>query len=129
MKGGTVLKERELNGGEADTTNNQMELLAAIHALEVLDRPSKITVVTDSNYVKNGMTAWIDKWKRNGWTRSKRKPVRNVELWRRLDEAQSRHEVSWKWVKGHSGHPENRRADALARDGMKPFRRHGTRAG
>jgi ribonuclease HI len=120
--GETVVKERELNGGEADTTNNRMELLAAISALEALDRPSRITVVTDSAYVKGGITAWLHGWKRNGWKTTTRKPVKNEDLWRRLDEAAARHEVTWEWVKGHAGHPENERADALARDGMKPFK-------
>ncbi|NQZ74469.1 MAG: ribonuclease HI, partial [Dinoroseobacter sp.] len=113
--GETILKERELNGGEPETTNNRMELLAAINALESLSRPSTITIVTDSQYVKNGVTSWIFGWKRNGWRTSAKKPVKNVELWQRLDEAQARHDVVWEWVKGHAGHPENERADALAR--------------
>ena len=117
-----VLKERELSGGEPETTNNRMELLAAIHALETLERPSKITVVTDSAYVKNGVTGWIYGWKANGWRTSNKKPVKNVELWQRLDEAQARHDVKWEWVKGHAGHPENERADELARAGMAPFK-------
>jgi ribonuclease HI len=120
--GEAVLKERELKGGEADTTNNRMELLAAIAALEALDRPSRITVVTDSAYVKGGITAWLHGWKRNGWKTTTRKPVKNEDLWRRLDEAAARHEVTWEWVKGHAGHPENERADELARAGMKPFK-------
>ncbi|SMX30806.1 ribonuclease HI [Actibacterium lipolyticum] len=122
IEGETVIKERELKGGEADTTNNRMELLASIHALESLARPSTITVVTDSAYVKNGVTSWIHGWKRNGWKTSNKKPVKNVELWQRLDEAQKRHQVTWKWVKGHAGHPENERADELARAGMAPFK-------
>lgn len=122
MDGETVLKERELNGGEAETTNNRMELLAAISALETLERPSKITIVTDSAYVKNGVTGWIHGWKRNGWKTASKKPVKNVDLWQRLDEAQQRHDVTWKWVKGHAGHPENERADELARAGMAPFK-------
>jgi len=120
--GDTILKERELQGGEAETTNNRMELLAAIHALETLERPSTITVVTDSAYVKNGVTGWIFGWKRNGWLTAAKKPVKNVELWQRLDAAQERHNVTWEWVKGHAGHPENERADELARAGMKPFK-------
>jgi ribonuclease HI len=120
--GEAVLKERELKGGESDTTNNRMELLAAISALEALDRPSRITVVTDSAYVKGGITAWLHGWKRNGWKTTTRKPVKNEDLWRRLDEAAARHEVTWEWVKGHAGHPENERADELARAGMKPFK-------
>ncbi|UWR07754.1 ribonuclease HI [Ruegeria sp. B32] len=122
MDGETVLKERELNGGEAETTNNRMELLAAISALETLERPSKITIVTDSAYVKNGVTGWIHGWKRNGWKTASKKPVKNVDLWQRLDEAQQRHNVTWEWVKGHAGHPENERADELARAGMAPFK-------
>ena len=120
--GETVLKERELSGGEALTTNNRMELLAAINALEALERPAKITVVTDSVYVMNGVTDWIAGWKRNGWKTAAKKPVKNDDLWRRLDAAASRHRVTWEWVKGHAGHPENERADALARAGMKPFK-------
>ncbi len=122
MSGETVLKERELKGGEAETTNNRMELLAAIHALETLEKPSTLTVVTDSAYVKNGVTGWIHGWKRNGWKTSAKKPVKNVELWQRLDEAAARHSVTWEWVKGHAGHPENERADELARAGMAPFK-------
>ncbi len=122
MENGAVVKQRELKGGEAATTNNRMELLAAINALEALERPSKITVVTDSNYVKNGITAWIFGWKKNGWKNAAKKPVANAELWQRLDQAQARHDVTWKWVKGHAGHPENERADALARAGMAPFK-------
>ena len=120
--GSTVLKERELRGGEADTTNNRMELLAAINALESLSRPSTITVVTDSQYVKNGVSSWIFGWKKNGWKTAAKKPVKNVELWQRLDQAQARHDVTWEWVKGHAGHPENERADALAREGMEPYK-------
>ena len=125
MDGDTLLKERELKGGEADTTNNRMELLAAIHALETLERASRITIVTDSAYVKNGVTSWIFGWKRNGWKTSSKKPVKNVELWQRLDITQERHTVEWKWVKGHAGHPENERADELARAGMAPFKKNG----
>ena len=121
-QGDTVLKERTLSGGEAETTNNRMELLAAITALETLDRPSEITVITDSAYVKNGVTGWIFGWKRNGWKTSAKKPVKNVDLWQRLDSAQSRHRVTWEWIKGHAGHPGNERADELARAGMAPFK-------
>lgn len=121
-EGEAVVKERTLKGGEADTTNNRMELLAAIHALEALERPSKLTVVTDSAYVKGGITSWLFSWKKNNWRTSTRKPVKNEDLWRRLDEAASRHDVTWEWVKGHAGHPENERADELAREGMKPFK-------
>ena len=122
MDNGTCVKERELKGGEPQTTNNRMELLAAISALEALERPTRITVVTDSNYVKNGITSWIFGWKKNGWKSASKKPVKNAELWQRLDAANARHDVTWKWVKGHAGHPENERADALARDGMAPFK-------
>jgi len=120
--GERVVKERELKGGEGLTTNNRMELLAAINALEALDRPAKITVVTDSVYVKNGVTDWIAGWKRNGWKTAAKKPVKNEDLWQRLDEARARHEVRWEWIKGHAGHPENERADELARAGMAPFK-------
>lgn len=121
-KDGVVIKERELNGGEKLTTNNRMELLGAINALEALERPSSLTVITDSAYVKGGITEWIHGWKRRGWKTSGKKPVKNEDLWKRLDEAQSRHQVSWEWVKGHAGHPENERADELARAGMEPFK-------
>lgn len=118
--GDRVIKERELSGGEAETTNNRMELLAAITALETLDRPTKLTLVTDSAYVKDGITKWIHGWKRNGW--KKKGGLKNVELWQRLDAAAARHDVTWEWVKGHAGHPENERADELARAGMAPFK-------
>ncbi|HQU67788.1 MAG TPA: ribonuclease HI [Albidovulum sp.] len=121
-EGGEVVKTRELNGGEAETTNNRMELLAAISALEALARASAITVITDSAYVKNGVSQWIHGWKRNGWRTADKKPVKNVDLWQRLDEAQARHRVRWEWIKGHAGHPENERADELARAGMAPFK-------
>jgi ribonuclease HI len=121
--GDTIVRERGLSGGEALTTNNRMELLAAISALEALRTASEITIVTDSTYVKNGVTTWIHNWKRNGWRTAARKPVKNAELWQRLDEARARHSVTWKWVKGHAGHPENERADELARAGMVPFKR------
>ena len=120
--GEMVVKTRELSGGEADTTNNRMELTAAIEALNALERPSKITVVTDSSYVKDGLTKWIFGWKKNGWRTAAKKPVKNVDLWQSLDEAQSRHDVSWEWVKGHAGHPENEKADELARAGMEPYK-------
>lgn len=122
MDGDRIVKERELQGGEALTTNNRMELMAAISALEALSRPSSITVVTDSAYVKNGVSQWIHGWKRNGWKTAARKPVKNDDLWQRLDAAQSRHQVAWEWIKGHAGHPENERADELARAGMAPFK-------
>lgn len=122
MDGEAVVKERELKGGEAETTNNRMELLAAINALEALTRDTAITITTDSAYVKNGVTGWIHGWKRNGWKTAAKKPVKNVDLWQRLDEAQRRHRVTWEWIKGHAGHPENERADELARAGMEPFK-------
>ncbi|MCL7464247.1 ribonuclease HI [Phaeovulum sp. NW3] len=125
LDGTSIVKERELSGGEPETTNNRMELLAAINALEVLSRDVAITVTTDSAYVKNGVTAWIHGWKKNGWKTADRKPVKNVDLWQRLDEAQRRHKVTWKWIKGHAGHPENERADELARAGMAPFKGSG----
>ena len=114
--------EKELSGGDFDTTNNRMELTAAIEALNALKEPCSIKLYTDSQYVKGGMTGWIKGWKKNNWKTSAKKPVKNVDLWQRLDEAQSRHEVTWKWVKGHAGHPENERADELARAGMEPFK-------
>ena len=122
INAGEIVKERELSGGACETTNNQMELMAAISALEKLDRASTITVVTDSSYVKDGVSTWIHGWKRNGWKTAAKKPVKNVELWQRLDAAQARHNVTWEWVKGHAGHPENERADALARAGMEPYK-------
>ena len=122
-EGDTVLKERTLKGGEARTTNNRMELMAAIAALEALDRPATIVLVTDSAYLRDGVSSWIHGWKRNGWRTAAAKPVKNEDLWRRLDAAASRHQVTWEWVKGHAGHPENERADLLAREGMAPFRR------
>ena len=120
--GDRVLKERELSGGEALTTNNRMELMAAISALEALDRASDITVVTDSAYVKDGITKWVHAWKCSDWRTADRKPVKNVELWQRLDAAAARHRVTWRWIKGHAGHAENERADELARAGMAPFK-------
>lgn len=122
INAGDIVKERELSGGAGETTNNQMELMAAISALETLDHASTITVVTDSSYVKDGVSTWIHGWKRNGWKTAAKKPVKNVELWQRLDAAQARHNVTWEWVKGHAGHPENERADALARGGMEPYK-------
>ena len=123
--GEKVLKQRELNGGAPKTTNNQMELTAAIEALETLKRNSHITIVTDSVYVKDGITKWLSRWKQNGWRTAAKKPVRNLELWRQLDTAQERHSVTWHWVKGHAGHPENERADCLAKEGMEPFKVEG----
>ena len=122
-EGEAVVKERTLSGGEPLTTNNRMELMAAISALEALARPAGITIVTDSAYVKNGVTTWIHGWKRNGWKTADRKPVKNADLWMRLDAAQARHKVVWRWIKGHAGHAENERADELAREGMAPFKK------
>lgn len=121
--GDALLKERELCGGAAETTNNRMELTAAIEALETLERESKITLITDSVYVKDGITKWLSGWKKNGWRNAAKKPVKNAELWQKLDAAQARHQVTWQWVKGHAGQPENERADALARQGMAPFKK------
>ena len=120
--GDAVVKERNLKGGEAHTTNNRMELLAAINALEALVGPSTLTVVTDSSYVKDGITKWIYGWKAKGW-KKKGGEIKNIDLWQRLDAARDRHDVTWKWVKGHAGHPENEHADELARAGMAPFKR------
>ena len=120
--GDKVLKERELNGGEAHTTNNKMELMAAIAALEALDRPTSLTIVTESSYVKDGITTGIHGWKKRGWKTAGKKPVKNEDLWKRLDAATQRHDVTWEWVRGHAGHPENERADELARAGMEPFK-------
>ncbi len=113
--GATLVKSRELSGGEAETTNNRMEMMAAIAVLETLERPSALTVVTDSTYLKDGITGWIHGWKRNGWKTANRKPVKNTDLWQRLDAAQARHQVKWEWIKGHAGHEQNERADRLAR--------------
>ena len=112
---------KELCGGAPATTNNQMELMAAIAALEALKRPSRVDLHTDSEYVKNGITAWIHGWKKRDWRTADKKPVKNVELWQRLDEARGRHDVTWHWVRGHAGDAENERADELAREGMQPF--------
>ena len=109
---------KELFGGERETTNNRMELMAAIEALGALKRPSQVVLHTDSTYVKDGITKWIHGWRRNGWRTAAKKPVKNAELWQRLDEATKRHEIEWRWVKGHAGHPENERADELARSGV-----------
>lgn len=120
---------RELSGGEADTTNNRMELMAAIMALETLKRPCAVDLHTDSQYVKNGLTGWIHGWKRNGWKTADKKPVKNADLWVRLDEAAGRHDIQWHWVKGHAGNVENERADELAREGLKAARSGGHSAG
>lgn len=117
-------QEKELSGGEAETTNNRMELMAAIMALESLKKPCTVEVVTDSEYVRKGITEWIKGWKARGWKTADKKPVKNVDLWQRLEVAIERHKVTFSWVKGHSGHPENDRADALAVAGAKQFKSH-----
>ena len=109
--------EKELYGGEAESTNNRMEMMAAIQALESLKHAKRVVLYTDSTYLRDGITSWIHGWKRNGWKTAAKKPVKNEDLWRRLDAALSDHEIDWRWVKGHAGHPENERADALARQG------------
>ena len=114
-------KERKLSGGEPATTNNRMELMAAIQALETLTKPCTVDLYTDSAYLRDGITSWIHAWKRKGWRTSDNKPVKNVDLWQRLEAALERHEVRFHWVRGHAGHPENELADALAREGMAPF--------
>lgn len=120
---GAILKkgdiEKELSGAEADTTNNRMELMAAIEALNALSKPCKVRLHTDSTYVKNGLTQWIAGWKRKNWRTSDNKPVKNVDLWQRLEEAAARHAIDWRWVKGHAGDPMNERADALARGAIR----------
>lgn len=113
---------KELSGGEAVTTNNRMELMAAISALEALKRPCRVELHTDSNYLKDGITKWIHGWKRNGWRTAAKDPVKNAELWQRLDKAISGHKIDWRWVKGHAGDVNNERADELAREGMAPFK-------
>ena len=115
-------KTRELSGGAQETTNNRMELQAAIESLNALREPCKVALHTDSTYVRDGIGQWIIGWKRNGWKTSANKPVKNADLWQALDAARTRHDVSWIWVKGHDGHTENERADELAREGMAPFK-------
>lgn len=116
---------KELQGGEPETTNNRMELLAAIAALEALKRPCAVQLYTDSVYLCDGITKWLHGWKAKNWRTAAKKPVKNVDLWQRLDAARTRHEVAWLWVKGHAGHPENERADELAREGLAPFKNGG----
>ena len=113
--------EKELKGGARETTNNRMEMTAAIEALSALKRCCRVRLHTDSTYLKDGITSWIHNWKRNGWKTAAKKPVKNEDLWRQLDALLADHEIEWHWVKGHAGHPENERADELAREGMKPF--------
>ena len=114
-------QERELKGGEKLTTNNRMELTAAIEALESLKRPCAVSVHTDSQYLRGGVTGWLSRWKRNGWRTADKNPVKNEDLWRRLDAATQRHDIEWRWVKGHDGDQYNERADELAREGMASF--------
>ena len=114
----SATSEKELKGGEAHTTNNRMELMAAISALEALKKPCAVDLTTDSQYVRQGITGWIHGWKKNGWRTADKKPVKNVELWQRLDAALKPHQVRWHWIKGHAGHAENERADQLAREGV-----------
>ena len=116
-------KTKEICGGEPATTNNRMELMAAIQALETLTRPCTVELHTDSQYVMKGISEWIHSWKRNGWQTAAKKPVKNADLWQALEAARHKHEVDWHWVKGHAGHPENERADELARQGMSPFKK------
>jgi ribonuclease HI len=111
-------REKELYGGEAQTTNNRMELMAAIQALEALSRPCEVTLTTDSQYVRKGITEWLASWKRRGWKTADKQPVKNQDLWERLERAIAQHKIQWDWIKGHSGHPENERADALANRGI-----------
>jgi ribonuclease HI len=118
-------REKELKGGELNTTNNRMELMAAISALEALKKPCRVDLHTDSQYLRNGITSWIGTWKRNGWRTADRKPVKNVDLWQRLDAALVPHQVRWHWVRGHAGHAINERADALARDAIAKIRSTG----
>ena len=113
--------EKELLGGAAETTNNRMELTAVIEALRALKRSSRVQICTDSQYVKNGMESWIEGWKKNGWQTASKQPVKNADLWRELDTLVQQHQVTWTWVKGHAGHPENERADALANQGAAQF--------
>lgn len=113
---------KELSGGESETTNNRMELTAAIEALNALKRPCAVDLYTDSTYVRSGISEWMHGWKRKNWRTAANKPVKNADLWQALDEARSRHDVDWHWVKGHAGHPENERADELARGGMEPYK-------
>jgi ribonuclease HI len=114
--------EKELSGGEPLTTNNRMEMMAAISALEALKRPCRVRLHTDSIYLRDGITRWINKWRSNGWLTSDRKPVKNADLWMRLENAMAPHRIEWAWVRGHAGHPENERADELARQALLPFK-------
>ena len=121
--------EKEIKGGEALTTNNRMELMAAISALESLKRPCHVDLHTDSQYLRNGVTSWMSNWKRNGWRTSDKKPVKNVDLWKRLDAALGPHQIQWHWLRGHTGHVQNERADVLAREAIADIRGAGTAVG
>lgn len=116
-------REKELSGAEADTTNNRMELMAAIRALEALKKPSRVRLTTDSAYVRDGITRWIHGWQRNGWRTASKKPVKNADLWQRLLAAAAPHDIDWHWVRGHTGHPENERADRLASEAAEALAR------
>ncbi|MCK0152615.1 ribonuclease HI [Alcanivorax sp. S6407] len=116
-------KEKEMHGGEPETTNNRMELMAAIAGLEALRQPCQVVLTTDSRYVMDGVTQWMPNWKKRGWKTASKQPVKNVDLWQRLDAATAPHDIDWQWVKGHSGHPENERADALANKGIDEMNR------
>lgn len=120
--------ERELSGAEPRTTNNRMELTAALRALEALKRPCRVVIYTDSTYVQKGMNGWLDNWKRNGWKTASKKTVRNADLWRSLDEVSARHSIQWRWVRGHTGNPGNERADALAREAIESLTATGAAA-
>jgi ribonuclease HI len=120
-------REKLLSGGEAHTTNNRMEMMAAIQALESLRRPCKVRVTTDSQYLHKGITEWLARWKRSGWKTADKKPVKNADLWQRLDQALAGHKVEWHWVRGHSGHPENERADQLATQAIDAMSKHGAK--
>jgi ribonuclease HI len=122
-------QEKEIKGGEALTTNNRMELMAAISALESLKRPCRVDLHTDSQYLRNGVMSWLSNWKRNGWRTSDKKPVKNVDLWKRLDAAVAPHQIHWHWLRGHAGHIQNERADVLAREAIADIRHAGTVVG
>ena len=122
-------QEKCLKGGAAHTTNNRMELTAAIEALRALKRPCRVDLYTDSRYLRDGITSWLARWKANGWKTAAKKPVKNADLWRALDDALARHEVRWHWVRGHAGHDENERADRLANEGMAPYKEPAAGAG
>ncbi len=121
-KNGKIVSEKEIFGGEHNTTNNRMELMAAIKALDLLTKVSKVTIITDSRYLKDGMTKWLDQWILNNWKNSSKKEIKNIDLWKKIYTLSNTHDISWSWVKGHSNHIENEKADNLARLGMKAFK-------